>query len=250
MLPGFRFLFAATLLSVSILVFGLGATALLRSTHEQFVSNPSWRTGPQEQVFAQLSEPVEPVLAVLRAEPAPPAEPASVLRDDIPTIALPVSSVEQATALPPEPAARTDTPAAEPTPTEPPASALTAQDLAIVAAADSPAPAALPASQPETIAPSASPDGPQQASAAPAAPEPASTPTKVAALGEPATASSEPATGVKATSEEPEKATKRRAHRAKKKRRVVRRPPPPVQPSFDLFATQPTVATATTTRTR
>src|SRR4029077_8790210 len=45
MLPGFRFLFAAILLSTSILVFGLGAAALLRATHEQFVSNPAWRNG-------------------------------------------------------------------------------------------------------------------------------------------------------------------------------------------------------------
>ena len=33
MLPGFRFLLAAILLSASILVFGLGAAALLRATH-------------------------------------------------------------------------------------------------------------------------------------------------------------------------------------------------------------------------
>ena len=70
MLPGFRFLFAAILLSVSILVFGLGAAALLRATHEQYVSNPSWRNGPQEQMFAQAPEPAQPVLAALRVEPA------------------------------------------------------------------------------------------------------------------------------------------------------------------------------------
>ena len=70
MLPGFRFLFAAILLSTSILVFGVGAAALLRATHEQFVANPSWRNGPQEQMFAQApgqgSEPAPPVLAALR----------------------------------------------------------------------------------------------------------------------------------------------------------------------------------------
>ena len=40
MLPGFRFLFAAIVLSMSILVFGLGAAALLRAAHEEFAANP------------------------------------------------------------------------------------------------------------------------------------------------------------------------------------------------------------------
>jgi hypothetical protein len=94
MLPGFRFLFAAILLSASILVFGLGAAALLRATHEQYVSNPSWRNGPQEKVFAQAADPAQPVLAALRAEPEP-AEPTPSLRDQVPTIGLPASEPEQ-----------------------------------------------------------------------------------------------------------------------------------------------------------
>ena len=69
MLPGFRFLFAAIVLSMSILVFGLGAAALLRAAHEQFASNPSWRAAP-ETMFAQPSEATRPVLAMLRVEPA------------------------------------------------------------------------------------------------------------------------------------------------------------------------------------
>src|SRR5690242_6775144 len=36
MLPGIRFLLAAILLSISIVVFGLGAAALLRAAHEDF----------------------------------------------------------------------------------------------------------------------------------------------------------------------------------------------------------------------
>ena len=52
MLPGFRFLFAAVLLSVSTVIFGLGAAALLRAAHEQFASLPVWKT-PPETVFAQ-----------------------------------------------------------------------------------------------------------------------------------------------------------------------------------------------------
>ena len=69
MLPGFRFLFAAIVLSMSILVFGLGAAALLRAAHEEFASNPSWRAAP-ETMFAQQAEATRPVLAMLRVEPA------------------------------------------------------------------------------------------------------------------------------------------------------------------------------------
>src|SRR5476651_1171724 len=69
MLPGFRFLFVAIILSMSILVFGLGAAALLRAAHEEFASNPSWRAAP-ETMFAQQAEATRPVLAMLRVEPA------------------------------------------------------------------------------------------------------------------------------------------------------------------------------------
>src|SRR6202166_2681536 len=73
MLPGFRFLFAAIVLSMSILVFGLGAAALLRAAHEEFASNPSWHALPEAMV-AQQGEATRPVLAMLRVEP-PSAEP-------------------------------------------------------------------------------------------------------------------------------------------------------------------------------
>ena len=66
MLPGFRFLFAAIVLSMSILVFGLGAAALLRAAHEEFASTPAWRGAP-EMVFAQPVE-TRPVLALLRVD--------------------------------------------------------------------------------------------------------------------------------------------------------------------------------------
>ena len=61
MLPGFRFLFAATFLTMSILVFGLGAAALLRAAHEQFATNPAWHSAP-EATFAQQVEAPRPVL--------------------------------------------------------------------------------------------------------------------------------------------------------------------------------------------
>ena len=55
MLPGFRFLFAAIVLSMSIMVFGVGAASLFRAAHEEFASNPSWRPSP-ETSFTQQSE--------------------------------------------------------------------------------------------------------------------------------------------------------------------------------------------------
>jgi hypothetical protein len=74
MLPGFRFLFAAIVLCMSVLVFGLGAAALLRAAHEDFASNPSWRTPPEPR-FAQ-QEATKTVLAVLSLQPSP-TEPAA-----------------------------------------------------------------------------------------------------------------------------------------------------------------------------
>jgi hypothetical protein len=67
MLPGFRFLFAAIMLSMSLLIFGLGAAALLRAAHEEVASNPSWRAAP-EVTFAQPAEAERPVLATLRVD--------------------------------------------------------------------------------------------------------------------------------------------------------------------------------------
>src|SRR5450432_3822902 len=82
MFPGFRFLFAAIVLSMSILVFGLGAAALLRAAHEAVASNPSWRTAP-ETVFAQQGEINRPMLAMLRVEPEPAAP---KVPDNVPVI--------------------------------------------------------------------------------------------------------------------------------------------------------------------
>lgn len=112
MLPDFRFLLAAIVLCISILVFGLGAAALLRAAHEEFAQNPSWR-GPPEPRFAQSEEPPRTVLAMLRAEPA-----ATQLRTE-PTIATdaPPSEVRVA-------------PAEAPQPTSPPAAETTAVPLA------------------------------------------------------------------------------------------------------------------------
>jgi hypothetical protein len=65
MLPGLRFLFVAIVLSVSTLVFGLGAAALLRATHEEFASLPS-KYEP-ETIFAQQDN-ADSTLAMLRID--------------------------------------------------------------------------------------------------------------------------------------------------------------------------------------
>ena len=104
MLPGFRFLFAAIMLSMSLLVFGLGAAALLRAAHESFASNSSWRAAP-EVPFAQHPDTTLPMLATLRVEPATmekanePAKAAAPI-DQLPSAAESAGS-EQVAALRP-----------------------------------------------------------------------------------------------------------------------------------------------------
>src|SRR5260370_31634241 len=92
MLPSFRFLYAAIMLSTSILVFGLGAAALLRTAHEEFASNPFWHAAP-ETTFAQQSEGSRPVLAMLRVDPVPLEHKAP---DDAPSVAAPVEPAASA----------------------------------------------------------------------------------------------------------------------------------------------------------
>src|SRR5260370_673983 len=91
MLPGFRFLFTAIVLSMSILVFGLGAAALLRAAHEEFASMPS-RRAPPEPVFAQQSEPPASTLALLRVDP-PVAEKAA---DNVAAAGAPAEQAQRA----------------------------------------------------------------------------------------------------------------------------------------------------------
>lgn len=67
MLPGFRILFATTVLAISVLIFGLGAAALLRAAHDEFASLPSWRLA-QQPMLAQQFEISGPTLAMLRVE--------------------------------------------------------------------------------------------------------------------------------------------------------------------------------------
>lgn len=260
MLPGFRFLLAAILLSTSILVFGLGAAALLRATHEQYVSNPSWRNGPQEKVFAQASEPAQPVLAVLRAEPEVAVEPTPSLRDQVPTIGLPETKPEQMAALTTETDAQPQViaPPADAAPAEPARAETTAETKietpteAAAATADTLTPAdstaAIPEAKPAVVATASEPAPVDPGIAMAAAALDVAT-SRLAALNDPAATASKAAPAkAKSDSATPDnKATKRRAT-AKKRQRVVRRPPPQqLQQSLDPFGQQTLTAT---TRTR
>src|SRR4030081_2291084 len=94
MLPGVRFLLGAIVLSMSILVFGLGAAALLRAAHEEFANLPSRRATP-EPMFARLNDGPPPALSLLRVDPPvieKPAEnlPAAVLDPGLDYLPRPV----------------------------------------------------------------------------------------------------------------------------------------------------------------
>jgi hypothetical protein len=138
MLPSFRFLFAAIMLSTSILVFGLGAAALLRTAHEEFASNPFWHAAP-ETTFTQ-SDGSRPVLAMLRVDPVPVEHQAP---DDAPSVAAPV-----------EPAAGASV-AAEPETIAAPGPELSPQPVSAqpeIPAPESPAPSELAPAQAEASA--------------------------------------------------------------------------------------------------
>jgi hypothetical protein len=74
MLPGFRFLFAAIVMCMSVLVFGLGAAALMRAAHEDFATNTSWRAPPEPRFAKQDEVAKPPVLAILSVQ-SPATEP-------------------------------------------------------------------------------------------------------------------------------------------------------------------------------
>jgi hypothetical protein len=212
MLPGFRFLFAAIMLSLSILIFGLGAAALLRAAHEQFASNPSWHAAPETKL-AQPSEAIRPVLTMLRIEPMA-AEPTA--SDDVPAIAAPAEPAaiaprpaepEQIAALKPE---QTSLPQSEAAPAPPDASGSPGEARAATS---------------EPVLPSASevaPAASEQASP-PGSPVTDPTSTNIAALGRPPV-SIEASSPTKAVSETPDAALikkREQARRAAHRRRMA-----------------------------
>jgi hypothetical protein len=206
MLPGFRFLFAAIVLSMSVLIFGLGAAALLRAAHEQFASIPARRATP-EPVFAQPSEPPIPTLALLRFEPPvtemAPDEAAAVSAPEseapaAPAVdAMPAEPEKLAALNPEEPAA------AEPVKAEIPA------EPAPVAQAATPATAAA-STAPEPVAEAPSLEGNIAA-------------TKIATLAGPAVTIEEPASAKTKSAKPDRSAIRKRAQRTRERRRIAAR---------------------------
>ncbi len=231
MLPGFRFLFAAIVLSMSIMVFGLGAAALLRTAHEEFASNPSWRAAP-ETTFAQQSESRVPVLAMLRVDPLPAEQ---KVPDDVPAVEPPVASAsvasapaepEKIAALTPEDSSPLETAKPEIPVAESPAQGETAPAQAEAAAGETKIAATEPASSPANEAAAI---GSEQTSA-PASPEAGADSAKIATLDAPTvTIEAKPpakAMTAKTIGAEPDRSViKRRlqARRAAQRRRIAAR---------------------------
>jgi hypothetical protein len=246
MLPGFRFLFAAIILSTSILIFGLGAAALLRAAHEEVANIPA-RRPPPERVFAQANEP-SPTLAMLRLEP-PPAEegpdanpaaaPAPAAKAAVPAEPEKLAAVGPEHSGPVE-IAKAEEPTEEPTPapseaSAPPETTATAEEAKSVNVVETPAPAT---------------------EAAPAAPEPTaatvapetSAATRIATPGDPAVTIEQSAPAKPANAKPDKSAVKKhtQTQRAKAHRhaRLARQAIP--QEPGDPFGLQPTITTRAT----
>jgi hypothetical protein len=240
MLPGLRFLFAATVLTMSILIFGLGAAALLRAAHEEVASTPSRRVMP-ETIFAAPIEAARPTLALLRVEPlAVEQKPADNVAAAEPT-AQPAdvsTPADRVAALKPEATASPDAAKLEIPPAQAPAEAEAAP-----AAADAPAPAG------ETRMASTEPVAAAVNEAAPTAPASADADmaaTKIATLGGPPVAIETPPPAKAAGATADSSAVKKRlqARRAKERRRVAQRArlARQAQQPADPFS-QPTITT-------
>jgi hypothetical protein len=89
MLPGFRFLFTAIVLSMSVLIFGLGAAALLRAAHEEFANLPSRRVTPEPR-FARRNDGPPPTLALMRVDPPVAEKPA----ENVSAAAVPEATID------------------------------------------------------------------------------------------------------------------------------------------------------------
>ena len=232
MLPGFRFLFAAIVLSMSVLIFGLGAAALLRASHEQFASMPL-RRAPPEPVFTQRNEP-PPTLALLRLEPdvtekvpdnvtgtaivetATPAAPApeETLAASEKLAALKTEEAAPAEAVKPEIPAAEATPAIQATPAETP---IANEEVKLATIAETPPPASVVASPP------AEPSPQPVAEALSLEGKPAA--LKIATLGGPAVTIEQPAAAKTSSAKPPRDrgVNRKRAQRAKERVRERRR---------------------------
>ena len=258
MLPGLRFLFAAIVLSMSVLAFGLGAAALLRAAHEEFVSVPS-RRAPPETVFAQPNEAARPVLATLRVDPpvAEPKAPDNKASENIPAaapaepeaIVTAPAEPERIVALKPDDSSppATEKPEITLTETPPPGEA-----APVAADASAPAPAPTDeikiAATAEVSPPSSetAPAASEQAGA-PASPETDLASVKIATLGGPPVTIELPAQTADPKADGNVIKKRAQARRAKERRRLAQRArlarQAPQQPA-DAFP-QPTITTRT-----
>ncbi|WP_057861175.1 hypothetical protein [Bradyrhizobium lablabi] len=242
MLPGFRFLFTAIILSMSVLIFGLGAAALLRAAHEEFANLPSRRAAP-EPMFARQTDDSLPTLALLRVDPPVVDKPAeNVPADAIPEAATdaPVTAGQTPDAGPAEPeklaALKTAEPvqaeavkeaakeAAKPAPSAqetnaetPPAPAPAAE--APVANTEEKL-AAIAETQPSAV----TPPSPAEPATAAVSPEVSPAAPRIATLGGPAVVIEEKTSAASATTEaKPDRnaVKKRAAERAREKRQLA-----------------------------
>jgi len=227
MLPGFRFVLAAILLSLSILVFGLGAAALLRSAHQQFASIPA-RQPPPEQIFVQQSD-VPLTLALLRVDLAPqdsaPAQISAPIAAPTelasPESAPPVEATGEV--VPPSDPPKVDVAAAEPVTQEiqtAPAAQPEAQSAAVPTDPKIENQTLLPADMTlvEPVAASVAPEPAISPPPATTAPE-----IRVATLGSPAIALADPKAAKAASSKADKKAIKKRALAQREKAEKARR---------------------------
>ena len=241
MLPGFRFLFAAIVLSMSVLIFGLGAAALLRAAHEQFAHMPS-RRAPPEPVFARQNDPPMPTLALLRVEPVV-TESVPVVTESVPDVTEKVPDNVTGTAILETVAPAAQAPEATPAEPKKPA-ALKPEEPALAETVKPEVPtvettlaiAATPAETPianEEVKVAAIAETPPTVTvAASTAAEPvAEAPSlegnlaalKIATLGGPAVTIEQPAS-VKPAAAKPDRSVNRkRAQRAKERRRIAAR---------------------------
>ena len=224
MLPGFRFLFAAVILSMSVLIFGLGAAALLRTAHEEFASLPT-RRAPPEPVFPRPNDSLIPTLAMLRVDP-PVVETPAIAATAVPEITpdrpenaeqapetAPVEP-EKLAALKPEEPAQVD--AAKP---EAPATETTVETPAVPAeravAPIAEVKLAFAAAPEPSVATASLPAGPVSLEGIIAA-------TRIATLGGPAVIVDE-RTAAETTEAKPDRSAlrKRAAQRARERRRIA-----------------------------
>ncbi|RJF75078.1 hypothetical protein D4Q52_10555 [Rhodopseudomonas palustris] len=214
MLPGIRFLFAAVALAVSMLVFGLGAAALLRASHEQFANVMTVRPAPV-LLAARPAEPPMPTLSMLRVEPtndpqapaavstAPAAESATPAQDPISLNAQPAVRHDESTPPAQTSEAVPNAAAPEPVATAPSAAPAVADKPSQQSSATLPTAAAveLPSAEP-TKSDRAAPDtatepAPAGATVPSAAPSANATPAQTAATSEPRKPDDTPAEAAK-----------------------------------------------------